>query len=82
MVQMADDNQTIMDAKRLEEVATFLFPDAGRSWKSEVAKAMKVHRTTVSRWVTNNAVPGGYDGYLECLAARKLDLINNGKSGT
>jgi len=82
---MSENKTEIMDAKRLEEVARFLFPDAGRSWKSKVAKEMKVHRTTVSRWVMNDCVPGGYDLALECIAARKVDLlkqIKNARSGT
>lgn len=64
-----------MDATRLEEVARFLFPDAGRTWKTKIAEAMGIHPTTVRRWVMGNEVPPGYDRALECLAARKLDLM-------
>jgi hypothetical protein len=40
---------------------------------------MGVHVTTVRRWVNTNEVPAGYDKALECLAARKHDLINGRK---
>lgn len=63
-----------MDAKRLEKVALYLFPDATTNWKSRIAEHMGVHVTTVRRWCTADEVPAGYDKALECLAARKADL--------
>lgn len=74
---MAEEVIKPMDAARLEEVALYLFPEAKTNWKSEIAKTMGVHVTTVRRWVTANLVPAGYDKALECLAARKYDLMKS-----
>lgn len=70
-----------MDAKRLEEVALYLFPQAGRGWKAKVAAEVKTHVTTVRRWVNANEVPPVYELLLECLAARKKDLLTMNEKG-
>ena len=75
MVGMSEETAKKMDAKRLEEVARFLFPDAGRSWKTKVAGAMDIHVTTVRRWVQADAVPGGYDKALESLCYIKSKAL-------
>ena len=71
MAEMSDENPQKMDGERLRQVAEYLFPDAGRSWKAKVATAVRVHVTTVRRWVNSNSVPGGYDGLLEALCVIK-----------
>jgi hypothetical protein len=71
MLEMSENTPQKMDGKRLREVAEYLFPDAGRSWKAKVAGAVKVHVTTVRRWVNGDSVPGGYDGLLEALCVIK-----------
>ena len=71
---MGKTKRETMDAKRLEKVARFLFPDTSRSWKTQVAEALDIHVTTVRRWVLKNDVPAGYDKLIECLACRKQDL--------
>lgn len=67
MGEMSEEIEQKMDAERLRKVAEFLFPGAGRSWKSKVAVAIRVHVTTVRRWVNANSVPGGFDQALEGL---------------
>jgi len=71
MQEMSENTPQKMDGKRLRAVAEYLFPDAGRSWKAKVAAAVKVHVTTVRRWVNSDSVPGGYDGLLEALCVIK-----------
>jgi len=70
---MPEKTPTGMNAKRLEIVALFLFPQA-KNWKAKVAEIMEVHVTTVRRWVANNRIPPGYDKALECFAARKKEI--------
>lgn len=78
---MPDEEYQSMDAARLEKVAHYLYPDAGRNWKSRVAKQMHVNVSTVRRWCYNNRVPPGYDQALECYAARKHEILNERSKG-
>jgi len=68
---MSEEIAQKMDGKRLREVAEFLFPGAGRSWKAKVSVAVRVHVTTVRRWVNSDSVPGGFDQALEGLCVIK-----------